>query len=291
MRTLSTSPPTPVSCAHHERHSTEPWLLLLFAQSWLLAALCVCCTAALRLPAALPPQCMQRPVAQQPLSTALRASAAQIRMQSADGAEGEVARRSGVSKGQLVDAISLRAGVSKKTAELVLSAGALHRELAARCRCLSSGGLAQPACTAQAACTPRHRACRARAPGLPAPRPIAKHATSPAPSECRGLRTSVSRQRWTSSSRRSRTATRSRWLTSGRSTRRSARRARGATRRPTSRCTFQVRAGLAARCWDVGGRAPPLTRAPTHRCAASTAPTFKFGKMFKAMVKDAKARD
>ena len=91
-------------------------------QSWLLAALCVCCTAALRLPAAMPPQCMQRPVAQQPLSTALRASAAQIRMQSADGAEGEVARRSGVSKGQLVDAISLRAGVSKKTAELVLSA-------------------------------------------------------------------------------------------------------------------------------------------------------------------------
>jgi hypothetical protein len=32
-------------------------------------------------------------------------------------------------------------------------------------------------------------------------------------------------------------------------------------------------------------------RAPTYRCAASTAPTFKFGKMFKAMVKDAKARD
>ena len=116
---------------HNERHSTEPWLLLLFAQSWLLAALCVCCTAALRLPAALPPQCMQRPVAQQRLSTALRASAAQIRMQSADGAEGEVARRSGVSKGQLVDAISLRAGVSKKTAELVLSNGASHRELAA----------------------------------------------------------------------------------------------------------------------------------------------------------------
>merc|ERR1712086_58147 len=50
--------------------------------------------------------------------------AAQIRMQSAggEGTEGEVARRSGVSKGQLVDAISLRAGVSKKTAELVLSA-------------------------------------------------------------------------------------------------------------------------------------------------------------------------
>lgn len=210
----------------------------------------------------MPPQCMQRPVAQQPLSTALRASAAQIRMQSADGAEGEVARRSGVSKGQLVDAISLRAGVSKKTAELVLSAGASHRELAARCRCLSSGDLAQSACTAQAACTPRHRACRARAPGLPAPRSIAKHATSPAPSECRGSRTSVSRQRWTSSSRRSRTATRSRWLTSGRSTRRSARRARAATRRLTSRCTFQARAGLAARCWDVGGRAPPLTRAP-----------------------------
>ena len=174
---------------HHERHPTEPWLLLLFAQSWLLAALCVCCTAALRLPAALPPQCMQRPVAQQPLSTALRASAAQIRMQSADGAEGEVARRSGVSKGQLVDAISLRAGVSKKTAELVLSNGASHRELAPRARCgclacLHSTGRHRHS-------TPRHCACRARAPGLPAPRSIAKHATSPAPRECRGSRTSV----------------------------------------------------------------------------------------------------
>lgn len=81
----------------------------------------------------MPPQYMQRPVAQQPLSTTLRAPAAQIRMQSAggEGTEGEVARRSGVSKGQLVDAISLRAGVSKKTAELVLSAGASHHELAA----------------------------------------------------------------------------------------------------------------------------------------------------------------
>ena len=49
----------------------------------------------------------------------------------------------------------------------------------------------QPACTARVACTPRHRACRARAPGLSAPRSIAKHASRPAPRERRGSRTSV----------------------------------------------------------------------------------------------------
>lgn len=166
MRTVTASPPTPVSCALHERRASEPWLLLLCAQRWLVAALCVCCTAALRLPAALPPQCMQRPVARQPLSTALRASAAQIRMQSADGAEGEGARRSGVSKGQLVDAISLRAGVSKKTAELVLSAGAACLHSTRRLRT-------------------RHRACRARAhlaclhrARLRSTRPVLPHASA-----------------------------------------------------------------------------------------------------------------
>ena len=203
MRTVTASPPTPVSCALHERRASEPWLLLLYAQRWLVAALCVCCTAALRLPAALPPQCMQRPVARQPLSTALRASAAQIRMQSADGAEGEGARRSGVSKGQLVDAISLRAGVSKKTAELVLSAGASHHELAPRSpRLPIQQRLAQPACT------PRHQSscawpvctaldCEAHAPSCPTRAPRVAHLRA--------------RQRWTSLLRRSQTATRSRW--------------------------------------------------------------------------------
>ena len=191
MRTVTASPPTPVSCALHERRASEPWLLLLYAQRWLVAALCVCCTAALRLPAALPPQCMQRPVARQPLSTALRASAAQIRMQSADGAEGEGARRSGVSKGQLVDAISLRAGVSKKTAELVLSAGAACLHSTRRLRT-------------------RHRACRARAPGLSAPRSIAKRVPS-CPTRAPRVAHLRARQRWTSLLRRSQTATRSRW--------------------------------------------------------------------------------
>ena len=109
---------------------------------------------------------MQRPLARQPLSTALRASAAQIRMQSADGAEGEGARRSGVSKGQLVDAISLRAGVSKKTAELVLSAGAACLHSTRRLRT-------------------RHRACRARAhlaclhrARLRSTRPVLPHASA-----------------------------------------------------------------------------------------------------------------
>ena len=192
MRTVTASPPTPVSCALHERRASEPWLLLLYAQRWLVAALCVCCTAALRLPAALPPQCMQRPVARQPLSTALRASAAQIRMQSADGAEGEGARRSGVSKGQLVDAISLRAGVSKKTAELVLSAGAacLHstRRLHTTPPSLQSS-CAWPVCTTLD--------CEARVPSCPTRAPRVAHLRA--------------RQRWTSLLRRSQTATRSRW--------------------------------------------------------------------------------
>ena len=77
---------------------------------------------ALQMPAAALPHRMQSATAR-PLSTAAsRAPVAHIRAD-ADGADGET-RRSGVSKGQLIDAIVLRAGVSKKTAELVLSAGA-----------------------------------------------------------------------------------------------------------------------------------------------------------------------
>jgi len=192
LRTVTASPPTPVSCALHERRASEPWLLhcMRSAGCWLHSA-----SAALR-------HCGFQPHCRLSACSA-RWRGSRYRLRCAHQRRRSACRALTAQRGRVPGGLaSPRASWSMRSR----SGQASRRRRPSWCSVQ-----VQPACTARVACTHATEPaelvctwpvctaldCEARVPSCPTRAPRVAHLRA--------------RQRWTSLLRRSQTATRSRW--------------------------------------------------------------------------------